>query len=80
MESPRNRQAKEGEAPNRLGIAQAASGRSLEKKGVQMQSQGPVKGFYTEGYQTCPVRLGFLDMELGRWTIVWHKLIMWTIF
>jgi hypothetical protein len=63
-----------------LDVSQAIGGRSLEKKRVQMQSQGPVKGFYTQGYQTClvkgqdlsggipdrtcPVRLRFPDLEL----------------
>jgi hypothetical protein len=56
MESPRNRQAKEGEAPSRLGITQAVGGINLEKKGVQMRSQGPIKGFYTQRYWTCPVK------------------------
>jgi hypothetical protein len=56
MESPRNHQAKEGEAPSHLGVTQATGVRNLEKKGAQMWSQGPIKGFYTQGYQTCPVR------------------------
>jgi hypothetical protein len=37
-------------------ITQAIGRRSFEKKEVQMSSQGPVKGFYTQGHRTCLVK------------------------
>jgi hypothetical protein len=73
-----------------LEITLAAGGRSLEKKRVQMRSQGLAKEFYTQGYRTCPVkgpdlssetpdrtclvRFGFPDLELVTKNLVIYNL------